>query len=52
MLPVFISLILQEFPECVEDVIKRKSHPYFSWKVWEDKEKSNEKGTEMNKLKA
>ena len=24
----------QPFPECIEDVEKRRSHPYFSWRVW------------------
>ena len=24
----------QPFPECIEDIERRESHPYFSWRVW------------------
>jgi hypothetical protein len=24
----------EPLPECLEDVEHRKSHPFFSWKVW------------------
>ena len=24
----------QPFPECIEDMERRPSYPYFSWRVW------------------
>ena len=33
----------QEFPECIEDVEKIPSYPFFSFKVWEQGEKVDTK---------
>ncbi len=36
----------EDFPECVEDIERRKKHPYFSWRVWiKQEEKDGEKET-------
>lgn len=33
----------QEFPECVEDLVKSKRYPYFSWRVWKTKEEERKR---------
>ena len=31
----------QPFPECIEDIERRETHSYFSWRVWNKKPLSN-----------
>ena len=39
----------QEFPESVEDIEKRKKHPYLSWRVWkQDKVPTEEPSEEVS----
>ena len=37
----------EEFPECIEDVERRRRYPYFSWRVWRYKKVEEEEEEEQ-----
>jgi len=40
----------QDFPESVEDILRRPKHPYFSWRVWKKVEKEEDGKEELEAL--